>query len=112
MTQTHANANARRDATQNARRTPPARRPTHKHTEEEQQPATESEQQPQQPAMELEREGIFHQAEEETEEEEAARNKAGALAEVARAEKAGVLCGVCVGGVTLWEVGAGICSSL
>ena len=43
--------------------------PPEKKEEEEQQPATESEQQ-QQPAMELEREGIFHQAEEETEEEE------------------------------------------
>ncbi len=32
-------------------------------------------------------------------EEEAARKKAEALAEAARAEKAGVLCGVCVGWV-------------
>jgi hypothetical protein len=45
------------------------------------------------------------------EEEEAARKKAEALAEAARAEKAGVLCGVW-GGLTLWELGAGVCSSL
>ena len=48
-----------------------------------------------------------------TEEEETARKKAEALAEVARAEKAGVLCGVCVGvEVKLLEFGVGVCSSL
>ena len=40
------------------------------------------------------------------EEEEVARKEAEALAEAARAETAGVLCGVCVGG------GAGVWSSL
>ena len=44
------------------------------------------------------------------EEEEAARKKAEALAEAARAEKAGVVCGD--GGLALWELGAGVCSSL
>ena len=45
---------------------------------------------------------------------EAARKKAEALAEAARAEKAGVLCGVLCGDgkLTLWELVAGVCSSL
>jgi hypothetical protein len=50
--------------------------------------------------------------EEEAAREEAARKEAEALAEAARAEKAGVLCGVWGGWGHPLGVGAGVCSSL